>query len=176
AVLKALDSFGKVEVVSQPRVMMLNNSVANIQVGETRAYVDSTNIETTQGGGTITSATLSEVHGGVTLQILGNIVDDEIFLNVTPVVSTIDAIRTITLGSSGKLEAPDTSMKSMSAMVRVKDGTTVAIGGLITKDRSVTRSGIPVLSRLPVLGKLFSYDVRHDGRTELVVLLTPRRS
>jgi MSHA type pilus biogenesis protein MshL len=175
AVLKALESFGRIEVVSQPRVMMLNNSVASIQVGETRSYVENTNIETTQGGSTIASASLNEVHGGVTLQIIGSIAGEDIFLNVTPVVSTIDDIRTIALGGGSKLEAPDTSMKTMSTVVRVKAGHTVAIGGLITRDRSKHQYGIPFLSRLPVLGKAFSYELRRNNRTELVIFMTPRR-
>jgi len=175
AVLKALESFGRIEVVSQPRVMMLNNSIASIQVGETRSYVESTNMETTQGGATITSASLNEVHGGVTLQIVGSIMGEDVFLNVTPVVSTIDDIRTITLGGGNKLEAPDTSMKTMSTLVRVKAGKTVAIGGLITRDRSKHQYGIPFLSRLPVVGKAFSYELRKNNRTELVIFMTPRR-
>ena len=175
AVLKALETFGRVEVVSQPRVMMLNNSVASIQVGETRSYVESTNMETTQGGNTITSASLNEVHGGVTLQIVGSIAGDDVFLNVTPVISTIDDIRTITLGGGNKLEAPDTSMKTMSTLVRVPAGRTVAIGGLITRDRSRHQYGIPFLSRLPVLGKIFSYELRRNNRSELVIFMTPRK-
>lgn len=175
AVMKALESFGRIEVVSQPRLMMLNNSVASIQVGETRSYVESTNMETTQGGATISSATLNEVHGGVTLQLTGSIVGDEIYLNVTPVVSTIDGIRTILLGGGNRLEAPDTSMKTMSTLVRVKAGRTVAIGGLITRDRTKQQHGVPFLSKLPVLGKMFSYETRGDKRTELVIFMTPRR-
>ena len=173
-VLSALATYGKVEVVSQPRVVLLNNIVANIQVGETKSYVDSTSVETTTTGTTVTG-TLSEVHGGVTLQLLANVVGDEIFLNVTPVVSTIDSIRTITLGNSGKLEAPDTSLRSINTVVKVKDGDTVAIGGLITRDKQKTSSGIPFLSRIPGLGKLFSYDVMANDRTELVVFITPKR-
>jgi len=175
AVVKALEAFGRIEVVSQPRVMMLNNSVASIQVGETRSYVESTDVETTQNGSTITSATLNEVHGGVTLQIVGSITGEDIFLNVTPVVSMIDDIRTIPLGGGSKLEAPDTSVKTMSTLVRVKDGHTVAIGGLITHDRAKQRSGIPFLCRLPVIGKAFSYELSRHRRTELVIFMTPRR-
>ena len=175
AVLKALESFGRIDVVSQPRVMMLNNSVASIQVGETKSYVESTNMETTQGGGTITSAALNEVHGGVTLQIVGSIAGEDVFLGVTPVVSSIDDIRTITLGGGSKLEAPDTSMKTMSTLVRVKDGHTVAIGGLITRDKRSEQHGVPFLSRVPLLGKVFSYEVRRNRRTELVIFMTPHR-
>ncbi|MBF0485821.1 MAG: secretin N-terminal domain-containing protein [Candidatus Omnitrophica bacterium] len=175
AVIKALEEMGRVEVVSQPRVVMLNNAVANIQVGETRSYVDSASTETTTSGGTITTATLSEVHGGVTLQIVGNISGDDIFLSVTPVVSAIDDIRSISLGQGNKLEAPETSMKSMSTLVKVKNGETVAIGGLITRNRTKNVSGVPILSHIPIIGKAFSYETRKDNRTELVVFITPRK-
>lgn len=173
--IHALDTYGRVEVVSQPRVAMLNNTVANIQVGQTRSYVESSNIETTQGGGTIVSGSLGEVHGGVTLQIVGNMVGDEIFLNVTPVVSSVDDIRTISLGGGSKLEAPETSTKSMNAMVRLKERETAVIGGLITRSANKQHYGVPVLGRVPVLGKLFSYDSIKRSRVELVVLITPRR-
>lgn len=173
--LKALESFGRIDVVSQPRVMMLNNSVASIQVGETRAYVESTNVETTSGGSMITSAALNEVHGGVTLQIVGTIAGDDVVLGVTPVVTSIDGIRTIALGGGSKLEAPDTSIKTMSTLVRVREGQTVAIGGLITRDQRKEEQGIPFLSRVPLVGKLFSYEVRRNRRTELVIFMTPHR-
>ncbi|MEI8011800.1 MAG: hypothetical protein WCI27_04880 [Candidatus Omnitrophota bacterium] len=175
AMLKALESFGRIDVVSQPRVMMLNNSVASIQVGETRAYVESTNVETTSGGSMITSAALNEVHGGVTLQIVGTIAGDDVVLGVTPVVTSIDGIRTIALGGGSKLEAPDTSIKTMSTLVRVREGQTVAIGGLITRDQRKEEQGIPFLSRVPLVGKLFSYEVRRNRRTELVIFMTPHR-
>lgn len=173
--LRALDGFGRVEVVSQPRVVMLNNTIANIQVGQTRSYIESSTVETTASGTTVNGATLNEVHGGVTLQIMGNMTGDDIFLNVTPVVSTVDDIRTITLGNGAKLEAPETSMKSINAFVRLKQGETVVLGGLITRNNTKHTSSIPVLSRLPFLGKLFSYESVDRRRTELVVLITPRK-
>ncbi|MBF0387718.1 MAG: hypothetical protein HQL20_07670 [Candidatus Omnitrophica bacterium] len=173
--LRALDSFGRVEVVSQPRIAMLNNTVANIQVGSNRSYVETSNIETTQSGGTIVSGTLGEVHGGVTLQLVGNMVGEEIFLNVTPVVSSVDDIRSIALGGGSKLEAPETSMKSMNTMVRLKVRETAVIGGLITKNTSKQHYGLPFLGRLPILGRLFSYETVKRSRVELVVLITPRR-
>ena len=61
-------------------------------------------------GGTIVSGSLGEVHGGVTLQIMGNMVGEEIYLQVTPVVSSIDNIRSIALGGGSRLEAPETSI------------------------------------------------------------------
>jgi len=174
--LNALDTFGKTEVLSQPRVMLLNNTVANIQVGESESYVDSYTTDTTTTG-TSVSATLNAVQGGVNLQIIGNIVGDDVYLNVTPVVSTIDQIRSISLGSGGVLEAPNTSSKSISSMVKVKEGDTAVIGGLITRNNQVTTNGIPLLDKLPFgIGKtLFTYQTKNNDRTELVIFITPRR-
>lgn len=173
--LKALENFGKVEVVSQPRVVMLNNIVANIQVGETKSYIESSTVETTSSGNHISGASLNEVHGGVTLQIVGNIKGDDIFLNVSPVVSTIDHIRTITLADGAKIEAPETSMKSMNTSVRLKQGETVVLGGLMTQSNHKQIFRIPFLGGLPLIGKLFSYESLYRKRTELVILITPRK-
>ena len=118
---------------------------------------------------------MNEVHGGVTLQIVGSIAGEDVFLGVTPVVTSIDDIRTITLGGGSRLEAPDTSIKTMTTQVRVKDGQTVAIGGLITRDKRKEQQGVPFLCRLPVLGRLFSYEVRRNRRTELVIFMTPHQ-
>jgi MSHA type pilus biogenesis protein MshL len=172
--LQALDSFGRVEVMSQPRVAMLNNTVANIQVGETRSYVESSNIETTQSGGTIVSGSLGEVHGGVTLQIMGNMVGNEIFLSVTPVVSSVDNIRSVALGGNSRLEAPETSMKSMNTVVRLKERETAVIGGLITSSSEKKHYGVPYLGKVPFLGRLFSYEGVRRSRVELVILISPR--
>ena len=174
--LRALDTFGTTEVLSQPRVMLLNNTVANIQVGSSKSYVDSyTTTQSTEG--TTTAATTNSVQGGVNLQIIANIVGDDVYLNVTPVVSTIDQIRSINLGSSGKIEAPDTSSKSISSMVKVKENCTAVIGGLITRNNQVSTSGVPLLDKLPFgIGKnLFTYQTKNNDKTELVIFITPKR-
>ena len=175
-ILQALDVFGKTEILSEPRITLLNNTAANIQAGQSKSYVDSYTVTQTTSG-TTTAATTNSVQGGVNLQIIANIVGDDVYLNVTPVVSTIDDIRSINLGSNGVLEAPDTSSKSISSMVKVKVGMTVIIGGLITKNNAVTTNGVPLLDKLPFgIGKsLFTYQTKNDDKTELVIFITPKR-
>ncbi len=172
-VIKALEEYGSVEVVSQPKIALLNNTAAIIQVGTTRAFVDNSTVQTTQTG-TITTLSTSQVQEGVTMRIMGNTVNDKIFLNVVPVVTTIDSIRKVTSGNT-TLEAPTTTTKSINTMVKVQEGQTVAIGGLITADNAYSRDGIPGLSRLPVLGGLFSSTTKKKNRTELIVFITPKR-
>ncbi|MDO8675415.1 MAG: hypothetical protein Q7K71_04790 [Candidatus Omnitrophota bacterium] len=171
--IDALAKQGRVEVVSQPRLTILNNQTAVIQVGSTQSFVDKTTFETTQTG-TITSISTSQVQEGVTMRLLGNIVGDQIYLSVTPVVTTIDNIRSITSGTT-TIEAPQTTTKSINTLVKLREGQTVAIGGLITSYVQKTKQGVPVVSKIPVLGKLFEYSQNKNNKTELVIFITPRK-
>ena len=172
-VIDALAKQGRVEVVSQPRVKILNNQVAVIQVGSTQSFVDNTTFEVTQTG-TITSVSTSQVQEGVTMRLLGNIVGDEIYLSVAPVITTIDKIRTINSGNT-TIEAPQTTTKSINTLVKVKEGESVAIGGLITSNHQKNKQEIPVVSKIPFLGKLFQYSEDIDNKKELVIFITPKR-
>ena len=171
--IDALSKQGKVEVVSQPRVRILNNQVAVIQVGSTQSYVDRSTFETTQTG-TVTSISTSQVQEGVTMRLLANIVGEDIYLSVTPVVTNIDHIRSITSGNT-IIEAPQTTTKSINTLVKLKEGQTVAIGGLITTTKEHSKQGVPVISKVPFLGKLFQYSVDKNNKQELIVFITPRK-
>jgi MSHA type pilus biogenesis protein MshL len=173
AVIKALEEQGKVEVVSQPKITMLNNQLAVIQVGSTQSYLDSTRVETTQTG-TVSTLSTAQVQQGVTMRLLGNVVGNDVYLSITPVVTTIDSIRSVKSGNM-TLEAPQTTTKSINTLVKLTQGETVAIGGLITTQQSTTNEGVPGLSRVPVLGKLFSYQHKKDHKVELVIFITPRK-
>ncbi|MBI4308982.1 MAG: hypothetical protein HY591_01480, partial [Candidatus Omnitrophica bacterium] len=173
-VIDALSKQGKVEVVSQPRVTILNNQVAVIQVGSTQSFVDRATFETTQTG-TVTSISTSQVQEGVTMRLLGNIAGDQIYLSVAPVVSTIDNIRSIVSGTT-TIEAPQTTTKSINTLVKLNEGETVAIGGLTTSHKEKSRQGVPVISRIPLLGKLFEYTQSKQNKTELVIFITPRKA
>ena len=174
AILQALDVFGKTEILSEPRITLLNNTAANIQAGQSESYVDSYTVTQTTTGTTTAATTTPCSRRGKSCKSLVILIGDDVYLNVTPVVSTIDRIRTINLGSSGVLEAPDTSSKSISSMVKVKEGVTAIIGGLITRNNVVTTNGVPLLDKLPFgIGKnLFTYQTKNNDRTELVIFIT----
>jgi len=174
AVLRALESQGEVEIISQPKVMLLNNQVAVIQVGTVTAYVDKTSTESTQAGGTITSVSTSQVQEGVTMRLTANVVDDDIYLSVSPVITTVDQIREVDVGTT-KIEAPQTTTKSINTLVKAKDGQTVVIGGLITSRKERKEDGIPFLSKIPILGYLFGYKSKVSDKTELVIFITPKK-
>ncbi len=172
-VIDALSKQGHVDIVSQPKVRFLNNQIAVIQVGSTQSFIDHTTFEVTQTG-TISSVSTSQVQQGVTMRLLGNIVGDQIYLSVAPVVTTIDNIRSITSGNT-TIEAPQTTTKSINTLVKVKEGETVAIGGLMTSYSQKDKQSVPVISKIPVLGKLFQYAANRSSKSELIIFITPKR-
>jgi len=108
------------------------------------------------------------------LRLMASILHDEILVQLTPVVTTLDTIRSISMGGGVTIEAPKTSTRSMHTLVKIKDGQTIAVGGLITSNDTKTRQGIPVLSELPFLGRLFEFKNKSLNRTELVIFITPK--
>jgi general secretion pathway protein D len=66
------------------------------------------------------------------------------------------------------------SQRELATQVAVQSGQTVLLGGLIQQDEGTSDSGVPVLSRIPVVGRLFGSTSRTHNRTELIVLITPR--
>ena len=174
ALIKALESQGKVEVVSEPKIMLLNNEQAMVQVGTVTSYVANTTTTTTQVGLAQASATTDQVQDGVTLRLMASILDDQIMIELTPVVTTLDELRTINMGGGTTIEAPKTSTRSMHSVVKIKDGQTIAVGGLITSNKNKNEMGIPILDRLPYVGKLFEYKSDTLTRKELVIFITPK--
>lgn len=172
--IKALEEQGKVEVISQPKIMLLNNQSAMVQVGTVTSYVANTTTTTSSTGLASTSATTDQVQEGVSLRLMASILDKEIMIQLTPVVTTLDQIRSIDMGQGTTIEAPKTSTKSMHTLVKINDGATIAVGGLITSNDKKTEAGIPLLRSLPLVGRLFEYKSKTHTRTELVIFITPK--
>ena len=89
-------------------------------------------------------------------------------------MTTIRSIRSITSGNT-TIEAPQTTTKSVNTLVKIKEGETVAIGGLITSYHQKNQQGVPVISKIPVFGKLFQYAENKNNKSELIIFITPKR-
>jgi general secretion pathway protein D len=76
--------------------------------------------------------------------------------------------------TTSTINSPTIAQRRIISSVIAQDGETVALGGLIRENQSDVRSGIPFLSELPIIGPLFRNTSRGTGRTELLVLLSPR--
>ncbi|MCG8608290.1 type II and III secretion system protein, partial [bacterium] len=106
---------------------------------------------------------------GVILEVTPRVNDSGlVIMEISQEVS--DVIETETSG----IDSPTIQQRRLQSTVAVKDGQTIALGGLIRDDKEEVRSGVPFVQDLPVIGSLFRSTVTNSDRTELLVLLTPR--
>ncbi|MGD9850701.1 MAG: type II secretion system protein GspD [Nitrospirales bacterium] len=171
-VLKALREQGDLNVVSQPRVVTLNNQPALIKVATDQPFFTSTISQGTAGTGNIITEQARSVTVGLVLSVTPQISEDGwIMLDVTPIISRL---REIQDSPQGTANAPVLDVKQSSGVVRLKDGEMVIIGGLIQEETSHTERKVPLLGDIPWIGRLFkgTYDVK--TKSELVIFLSPR--
>ncbi len=168
AVLNALSSITDVDVVSSPKLMVLNNQTATLQVGDQVPVA----VQSSQGTGDSNAPLVNTIQfrdTGVILSITPHINDGGlIILDVTQEVSEVAETR-----SSG-IDSPTIQQRRISSTIAVQNGETVALGGLIRESTTVSNSGLPLLKDIPVIGKVFSTDSNVKRRTELIILITPR--
>jgi len=162
--------------LARPRLMTLNNETAEIRI----ASNESIGIKTTiSGEGSITSSTAEAERAltGVILRVTPqiNVETGEITMFLYPKVSEAVQGNTLTSGSSS-FQYRDPEERSTKSFVRLKDGETVVIGGLLRHEVTDVRTKLPILGDIPLLGALF----RHKGGTsdknkerELLVFITP---
>ncbi len=170
-VLNALDRITKVNVLSSPHLMVLNNQTAALQVGNQVPITVGTAQSTLVSGGPIVSQ-LQYKDTGIILQVTPRVNDSgNVLLDIAQEVSAvIDTPSTTT----SQIQSPTFLQRRLVSSVSVQDGQTIALGGLIRDSNDNSRGGIPLLSQVPVVGWLFGSTVKATGRTELLVLLTPR--
>lgn len=156
--LSALKSKGKSETLANPRLMTLNGETGKMLIGD-RVPVKGVNAEG--------EVNISYIDAGITLEFLPWITDEDyIELEVSPKVSS--------LGEEVYEGYPTIQTREVSTKLRLKDGQTFAIGGLIQEDMQSSITKVPILSEIPILGKLFSYESDDSEKTELVIFITPR--
>jgi type II secretory pathway component GspD/PulD (secretin) len=165
---KYLQTIGKTKILSNPTVAVINNQEAKMHVGERRAYVTTT---TTTGTTTSTiSEAITYVDVGIQLFIVPTINDEGyITMKIKPEISSI--VGNVTSSSNNLIPIIDTS--SAETTVIVKDGATIMLAGLGQDEKTETSEGIPILSKIPILGFLFRSKTQSTVKTELLVLLTP---
>ena len=161
-ILRAMVTEKEAKLLANPNVTVTNNEDANIFIGETlRAKIS-------QGTGLGTQTVqVVEFPVGIVLLIKPRVnADGNITLRIHPVVSTVTGINSDNL--------PQTSSREAETTVMVKDGDTVAIGGLIREEMSRTMSQIPILSQLPLVGQLFRSRSSTGRRSEILIFITTK--
>ncbi len=170
AVLNMLASQSKANVLSAPALMVLDNQTATITVADEVPVPTSQRVPV-QVAGTIAD-TINEIQfkdAGVILEVTPRVnASGLVTLEISQEVS--QAITTTT----STINAPSFRKRQVESTVAVDSGNTIVLGGLIQDTRSDTDSGVPVLYKIPVIGKLFGNFTNEFDRTEILVLITPR--
>lgn len=176
--VKALQEQGEVRVISKPRIRTLNNQTALIKVGtEVPFFQNQSTI--IPGGGTTPGAsaviqedTVISVTVGTILAITPQISEDDwVTLDISPVLTSLLETK---LSPNRSTTAPVLDIKQASTLIRVRSGSTIALGGLIQTESAQHRRKIPGLGDIPWLGRLFQGDFDARRKKELVMFITPR--
>ena len=178
--LNALNEQGDANVLSNPKITVLNGQPALISVGRDIAYVKEMEREeeVSDGVRTVTySIEVDNVVEGVSLGVMASIIDDDkVILHLTPVTTDLidDPIQYRTFGSVYEVGLPRVGIREMSTMVEVNNGEMLVIGGLIDEVESTEGSFMPVVGSIPIVRYLFGAEEKIHQKRELVILLTPR--
>ena len=174
-VVDLLARYGEVNVLSKPRLNVMNGQTAMINVGRVISYWELTGLSAgTEVGQPVIYPEQKTVLLGLTMGVTPFISsDDYVTLQVVPIVSDASTWSEFQFENQ-TLRAPNIDIRETSTQVRMKNGETAVIGGLITSKKSDSEHKIPVLGDLPLLGYFFKRKEKTEHRAELVILLTPR--
>jgi MSHA biogenesis protein MshL len=173
AVLDALKQEGELRIVSKPRLRTLNNQPAVVRIGQDLPVFSR---QVTQSPGSPPIVTETETIQNVTIGTVLSVTpqvsaDGVVTLDVTPAISRL--VRTA-VSASGNTSAPVIDIRQATSIVRLRDGATAVVGGLVQENATSTRRKVPVLGDVPVVGRAFTGNYENSERTELVFLITPR--
>jgi len=159
--IDALETKGKAKVKARPRIATLNGNEASIDVGWVRYY------RTTTGTPEQPIYQLHSIDAGIKLKIIP-------WLSKTGEITTVIQTEVSNLKSLGPEGLPEIARRTANTTINLKNGETVAIGGLIQTSEIEVRESVPILGSIPLLGRLFSSTTTANEETELVIYITPR--
>ncbi len=173
--LQFLNQYGTVKVLSNPKILTLNNQPAVINVGEQLSYKYQTGSVTTTGG---TAAgtnvySLGSTFVGITLYVIPEVsANNEIVMKINPVISKLSD--EISVQEITRELPPDVKIKQMTSIVKVKDGQKVLIGGLIGVLKNKESNRVPILGYLPFLEGIFGNKKDLRKKSEMFILIVPK--
>jgi general secretion pathway protein D len=165
--LRALETVGKVDVLSRPYILASDNQLASILVGQEVPIP--TNSQVTDTGNTISNFTYQSI--GIILNVQPHVNPDGLVtMEVAPEISSL-ADSSVPISSTQN--APVFDNRSAQTQVAIRDGDTIVIGGLMQDQKTQTITKIPLLGDLPGIGPLFQRNQTDKTKTELLIFLTP---
>ncbi|QOR01564.1 MULTISPECIES: pilus (MSHA type) biogenesis protein MshL [unclassified Campylobacter] len=175
AILNLLQENGKTTVLSNPKLMALNNQQAIISIGDTINYQVKESSKGTENGTTISETYNNySIFVGILLNILPEISDDhKIMLRINPSLSDFKYSVDNHRQNKPRNIAPDTIQKKLSTVVEVDDGQTLILGGLISKNTISNHNEVSALSKIPIFGALFQGKQNLEDTSEIVFIIKP---
>lgn len=169
AAIQALSSTGKINVLSNPHIVVKNYEKASMNVGSDEPVAtQSTQTEVTGTSGVVQNIEYRKT--GIILTVTPQITEGGmVAMTIRQEVSDKSTDRTV-----GDATYPSFTKREAETSIVAKDRQTLVIGGLIQERKDNSDSGIPILSDIPLLGNLFKLTTHVEGRTELIILITPR--
>ena len=182
--IQLLESFGKVKVLSSPKISVLNNQTAMLKVVDNNVFftIKVTPAVISSTGTITTPATyeskLETVPVGFVMSVTPQISDsDEVTLNVRPTITRIvgyvqdpnPALATASVVS----RVPVIQARELESIMKVGNGQIAVMGGLMQDSIDNAKDGVPGLSSLPLVGNLFTYRNETNSKTELVIFMRP---
>ncbi|BDB67551.1 hypothetical protein Hc94105_1774 [Helicobacter cinaedi] len=173
-IVEFLQTYGKVQSVSNPKVLTLNNQPAIISVGSVLRYFQNTTYQTTTQGTSIQnlSQAFPSVFAGILLDVTPSVKNDKIILKINPSITKTKDI-SIENQTTALESPPNLSTKQLSSLVQVKDGEKIVLGGLIDKTEGQILRKLPILGDIPLLKYLFSYKKKIKETQEMVIIISP---
>jgi MSHA type pilus biogenesis protein MshL len=178
AAIEAMQTFGGLKTVANPHVRVRHGQPALFTSGQSEKYVSEISREVDDDNNTTFTVETATVFNGVMLGVICFINDDnKIDMQIYPIKSEVNSSslepKAVT-GAGDQISLPKVEVKNVSTTVRVSDGDTIILGGLIDKDTGKTDSGVPGLSQVPGLGWLFKSRTQIESVRELVIIMNIR--
>ena len=171
--MEFLNTLGDTKILSSPRIAVVNNEEATILVGTKQAYVTGTTSQS--GESTITSDSVEFVDVGVKLTVVPNINRDG-FVTMKMKVEVSSVSETLTTGTEDDPRSiiPIIATSEAETTIKIKDGSMIMIAGLRKNEDSKDISGIPFLSKIPIIGRfIFSQSDVDVHQTDIIIFLRP---
>ena len=163
--LQALERVDLVDVQAEPSITTLDNRPAEILVGD-RVPIRVIDVSAPSTGGAAPRATVSFQQTGINLKVTPHVTANrQVLMEVHAERSSVKPA-SVDIGFTFQTQQADNQ-------ILVNDGETAVIGGLTVTEVTVTKSGIPFLVDLPILGKLFGFTSQQEERRDLLILITP---
>lgn len=177
-VIDLLERVGKTNLLSNPRILVMDNEEAQLAVATREPFVSQTVVQTTTSTNTADNVQFVDV--GVTMKVKPRIAHSQfVEMDIKPEISSSNRsleLEGVSQGSNTtftRTRIPVVTTQQLETMVQIKSGHTLIIGGLIQDQQERQHSQVPFISAVPLLGRFFRSTVKDYSKTELVIFLTP---